>query len=71
MNEGIFTLELGRYGIMLDTDWCYIALSWELLVTGLAIFAGIKIYNKIKNKKKETPLVIEDNDDWLTNIGDK
>lgn len=66
MNEGIFTIELGRYGFMLDTDWAYVSLSWELLLTGAAIFAGYKVYTKIKNTKQVTPLVIEDNDDWMT-----
>lgn len=66
MSEGFFTIELGRYGFMIDTEWCYIALSWEILTTALVIFVGSKVYNKIKNSKKVTPLVIEDNDDWMT-----
>ena len=66
MSEGFFTIELGSYGFMLDTPWCYIALSWELLTTALVIFVGAKVYNKIKNKKKETAVIVEDNDDWLT-----
>lgn len=46
MSEGIFTIELGRYGFMLDTAWCYIALSWELLFISAAVFVGYKIYRK-------------------------
>ena len=60
------TIELGHYGFMLDTEWCYIALSWQLLATALVIVIGVKVYNRIKNNKKVTPLVIEDNDDWMT-----
>jgi len=25
------TIELDDYGFMLDTEWCYVALSWQLL----------------------------------------
>ena len=66
MSEGFFTIELGSYGFMIDTAWCYIALSWEILTTALVIFVGAKVYNKIKKDKQVTPLVIEDNDDWMT-----
>lgn len=66
MSEGFFTIELGSYGFMFDTEWCYVSLSWELMATALIIFVGTKVYNKIKNSKQVTPLLIEDNDDWMT-----
>jgi hypothetical protein len=66
MSEGFFTIELGRYGFMIDTEWAYVSLSWELLTTALVILVGIKVYNKIKKDKQVTPLIIEDNDDWMT-----
>ena len=50
MSEGFFTIELGSYGFMLDTNWCYIALSWKLLATSALIFAGYKIYQRKKAK---------------------
>jgi hypothetical protein len=66
MSEGIFTIELGSHGFMLDTDWAYVSLSWELLISTAVIIVGAKVYNKIKNSKKETPLLVDDNDDWMT-----
>lgn len=48
MSEGLLTIELGRYGFMIDTAWCYIALSWELI--GLSVVSAI-IYKVIKRKR--------------------
>ena len=50
MSEGLLTIELGRYGFMLDTEWCYIALSWELLATTTLLTIAYKIYKRKKNK---------------------
>lgn len=50
MSEGLLTIELGRYGFMLDTEWCYIALSWELLTISALIAIAYKIYKRKKNK---------------------
>lgn len=50
MSEGILTIELGRYGFMIDTEWCYIALSWELM--GLSVASYI-IYKVIKRKRSK------------------
>jgi hypothetical protein len=44
------TIELDQYGFMLDTEWCYVALSWQLLIASALIFAGYKIYKRKKNK---------------------
>ncbi len=50
MNEGIFTIEPGSYGFMLDTKWCYIALSWQLIITATLLTIAYKIYKRKKNK---------------------
>jgi hypothetical protein len=50
MSEGIFTIELDSYGFMLDTEWCYVALSWQLIITSALVFAGYKFYKRKKNK---------------------
>ena len=44
------TIELGEYGFMLDAEWCYIALSWELLA--LSVASAI-IYKVIKRKRSK------------------
>ena len=44
------TIELDNYGFMLDTEWAYVALSWQLLMTAGVIFAGYKAYKKWKIK---------------------
>ena len=51
MSEGFFTIELGRYGFMIDTAWCYIALSWELLATTTILILARRIYIKRKKNK--------------------
>jgi len=50
MNEGFFTIEVGSYGFMLDTKWCYIALSWQLIITATLLTIAYKIYKRKKNK---------------------
>jgi hypothetical protein len=50
MSEGFFTIELGRYGFMLDTEWCYVALSWQLITLSVV---GAIIYRVIKRKKNK------------------
>ena len=51
MNEGIFTIEIGSYGFMLDTNWCYIALSWQLIITLSLLTIGYKVYKAYKQRK--------------------
>ena len=45
------TIELDQYGFMLDTEWCYVALSWQLLIISTLIFVGYKIYKRKKITK--------------------
>ena len=40
------TIELAHYGFVLDTRFCYIALSWELLATAAVLFVGYKLYKR-------------------------
>ena len=46
MGELIMTIELDQYGFMLDTEWCYIALSWQLLITSALLAVAYKIYKR-------------------------
>ena len=50
MSEGIFTIELGRYGFMLYTEWAYVSLSWQLLITTALLLTAYKIYKRIRVK---------------------
>ena len=50
MSEGFFTIEVDTYGFMLDSDWCYVALSWQLLITTTLLITAYKIYKIRKNK---------------------
>jgi len=50
MSEGFFTIELGRYGLMIDTEWCYISFSWELMILSAV---GVTLYKVIKRKKNK------------------
>lgn len=61
------TIELNEYGLMIDLgDFIYVSLGWAFIILSALILVGAKVYNKIKNSKKVAPLVIEDNDDWMT-----
>jgi hypothetical protein len=44
------TIELDRYGFMFDTEWCYVALSWQLLIASAIVAVAYKIYKRKKNK---------------------
>jgi len=50
MSEGIFTIEIGRYGFMLDTEWAYVSFSWPLIVLSVV---GVTLYKVIKRKKNK------------------
>ena len=40
------TIEINDYGFCLDTEWTYVALSWQLIATATLLFIGYKIYKK-------------------------
>ena len=44
------TIELDEYGFMLDTEWCYVALSWQLLITTALLIIAYKVYKQTRNK---------------------
>ena len=54
MNEGIFTIEIGSYGFMLDTQWCYVALSWKLIVTATLLTIAYKALKAYKRNRVMT-----------------
>jgi hypothetical protein len=43
------TIEIDTYGFMLDTEWAYVALSWQLLITSALLITAYKIYKRMKN----------------------
>ena len=43
-------IELDNYGFMLDTEWCYVALSWQLIITTALLVTAYKIYKQTRNK---------------------
>jgi large-conductance mechanosensitive channel len=61
------TIELNGYGLMIDLgDFLYVSLSWAFIILTAVVIVGVKVYNKVKSNKQTSPLVIEDNDDWMT-----
>ena len=61
------TIELNEYGLMIDLgDFLYVSLSWAFIILSALIIVGAKVYNKIKNNKQVTPLLTNDDDDWMT-----
>jgi large-conductance mechanosensitive channel len=60
------TIELNSYGLMIDLgDFLYVSLSWAFIILTAVILVGVKVYNKIK-RNKVTPLLIDEQDDWMT-----
>lgn len=45
------TIELDDYGFMFDTEWAYVALSWEMLITGGVIATALLVFKKWNNRK--------------------
>ena len=44
-------IELNTYGFMIDTDFCYIALSWGLIITLSVLGVTLYAYKKWSNRK--------------------
>ena len=44
------TIEIDRYGFMIDAEWFYIALTWQIMVTTALVVTAYKIYKRKKNK---------------------
>lgn len=48
--DNLLTIELNEYGFQIDTNWFYVALSWQLLITTALVITAYKIYKRKKNK---------------------
>ena len=44
------TIELAHYGLVVDSNFCYIALSWELLTIATILAAAVYAYKLWRNK---------------------
>jgi hypothetical protein len=44
-------IELDQYGFMLEAEWVYIALSWEMLITAGVIATAYLVFKKWGNRK--------------------
>ena len=44
------TIGLDNYGFMLDTEWAYVALSWQLLITTALLVVAYKVYKWKRGK---------------------
>ena len=47
------TIEIAHYGFLLDTAWCYVALSWQLLTTATIIAAATYAYRLWRKSQKK------------------
>ena len=43
-------IEINHYGFCLDSNWCYIALSWELLTIATILTAATYAYKLWRDK---------------------
>ena len=44
--DKLIGIEINHYGICLDSNWTYIALSWQILATAIGLYIAIKLYRK-------------------------
>jgi hypothetical protein len=49
--NGYIDISLDEYGFMFDSQWAYVALSWELLIIGGVIATALVIFKKWNNRK--------------------
>jgi len=43
-------IELDNYGIQIDSNWIYLALSWKLIATATILFIGYRFYKTFYKK---------------------
>ena len=43
-------IELAKYGLVVDSEWCYIALSWEILIISTILTAATYAYKLWRDK---------------------
>jgi large-conductance mechanosensitive channel len=61
------TIELNEYGLMIDLgDFLYVSLGWAFIILTALVIVGVKVYNKIKNKRVADTFVTDTttNDLW-------
>ena len=44
--DKILGIELDNYGIQIDSNWLYLALSWQLIATAVLVVIGWKVYKR-------------------------
>ena len=44
------TIEIAHYGLVIDSSFCYIALSWGLLTTATILAAAVYAYKLWRTK---------------------
>ena len=44
--DKLIGIEVNHYGICLDSNWTYIALSWQILVTAAAFAVAFRLYRQ-------------------------
>lgn len=43
-------ISLDGYGFEFETYWCYVSLSWPLIISTALVILAYKIYKRKKNK---------------------
>ena len=43
-------IEFDEYGFQFETYWCYLSVSWPLLIVSALVILAYKIYKRKKNK---------------------
>jgi hypothetical protein len=43
-------IEINHYGVCVDSDWIYVALSWQIIATAVLVVIGWKVYKTFYKK---------------------
>ena len=46
------TIDLDKYGFALDSEWCWIALSWPFIITAAVVGTCVWYYRRWKADKQ-------------------
>jgi hypothetical protein len=53
------TIDLDRHGFVLDSAWCYIALSWPFIITAAVVSTVVWYYRRWKAEKQWMDMVLD------------
>lgn len=44
--DKLLGIEVNHYGVCIDSNWIYVALSWQIITAAVLIVIGYKVYKR-------------------------